>query len=113
MSFCSVDGSYGAEFQNQECYAWTSCLQSSVVPTLGKELETQKDLDNEHNWFAVAVMKTGQMVGTWISWGFHGTFLTVGLAISTAICLLLKAPNKHFDLQLRMQYMNIVIPIMQ
>ena len=32
-------------------------------PHLGEELETQRELDNEHDRFAVAVMKGGQTVG--------------------------------------------------
>ena len=32
-------------------------------PHLGEELETQRELDNEHNWFAVVVTKAGQTVG--------------------------------------------------
>jgi len=45
-------------------------------PCLGEEWETQRELDNEHDQFAVAVTKTGQMVGympieiSRISWYF-------------------------------------------
>ena len=32
-------------------------------PRLGEELETHRELDNEHDRFAVAVSKSGQTVG--------------------------------------------------
>ena len=46
------------------------------APLLGEQLETERELDNEHDRFAVAVIKAGQTVGhmpieiSKISWYF-------------------------------------------